>query len=192
MRKDEPLFIVGDSGAGKSTLLNILMGLENAYGGEICYNEINLKSLESTWLHRNVIMVGQEVDILPATLRENILYSGAEAEDQEIIRLLHALKIGYLLDMPQGLDWDMRQNPRALSDGEKKRIAIARAILGRPGALLLDEPTAGLDNINKTAVTRFIRENVEGLLIIVTHDRVFEETMGDKIKRMPKNEIQRM
>ena len=137
-------------------------------------------------------MVGQEVDILPATLRENILYSGAEAEDQEIIRLLHALKIGYLLDMPQGLDWDMRQNPRALSDGEKKRIAIARAILGRPGALLLDEPTAGLDNINKTAVTRFIRENVEGLLIIVTHDRVFEETMGDKIKRMPKNEIQRM
>ncbi len=192
VRKDEPLFIVGDSGAGKSTLLNILMGLENAYGGEICYNEINLKSLESTWLHRNVIMVGQEVDILPATLRENILYSGAEAEDQEIIRLLHALKIGYLLDMPQGLDWDMRQNPRALSDGEKKRIAIARAILGRPGALLLDEPTAGLDNINKTAVTRFIRENVEGLLIIVTHDRVFEETMGDKIKRMPKNEIQRM
>ncbi len=92
----------------------------------------------------------------------------------------------------QGLDWDMRQNPRTLSDGEKKRIAIARAILGRPGALLLDEPTAGLDNINKTAVTRFIRENVEGLLIIVTHDRVFEETMGDKIKRMPKKEIQRM
>ena len=175
VKKGETLFIMGDSGAGKSTLLNVMLGLEAAYGGKILYNGVELAALDSAWLHRNVIMVGQDVDILPGTLRENILYSGAAVQDTEVIRILEALRIGYLLDMPEGLDWDMRKDFRSLSDGEKKRIAIARALLGRPAALFLDEPTAGMDNINKIAVMRFIEENVDGLLIVVTHDRVFEE-----------------
>lgn len=175
VKKGETLFIMGDSGAGKSTLLNVMLGLEAAYGGKILYNGVELAALDSAWLHRNVIMVGQDVDILPGTLRENILYSGAAVQDTEVIRILEALRIGYLLDMPGGLDWDMRKDFRSLSDGEKKRIAIARALLGRPAALFLDEPTAGMDNINKIAVMRFIEENVDGLLIVVTHDHVFEE-----------------
>lgn len=175
VKRGEPLFIVGDSGSGKSTLLNIMLGLEADYGGKIIYNEVELAELDSSWLHRNVILVGQDVDILPTTLRENVMYSGAVAEDTEVIRILQALRIEYLLDMPGGLDWDMKKNPRSLSDGEKKRIAIARALLSKPGAMFLDEPTAGLDNINKMAVTEFIEKSMEGLLVIVTHDRVFAE-----------------
>lgn len=184
VEKGDTLFIMGDSGSGKSTLLNLLLGLEPVYGGVIIYNGADLAELDSSWLHRNVIMVGQDVDILPGTLRENILYSGAAAEDSEIIRILEALRIGYLLEMPGGLDWDMKKDFRILSDGEKKRIAIARALLGRPAALFLDEPTAGLDNINKIAVMRFIEENVNGLLIVVTHDRIFEE--GARVLYMKK------
>ena len=171
----ETLFVTGASGVGKSTLLRIMLGLEPTYDGKIYYNSCELRQVDDTWLHRNVIMVGQEVDILPTTLRENVLYSGVQAEESEIIQVLCALKIGYLLDMPGGLDWDMKKNPRTLSDGENKRIAIARAILSKPRALLLDEPTAGLDNINKMDVTRFIEKSVEGLLLIVTHDKIFTE-----------------
>lgn len=172
------------SGSGKSTLLNLLLGLEPAYGGDILYNGVRLAELDCSWLHRNVVMVGQDVDIIPGTLRENILYSGVSVEDSEIIRILEALRIGYLLEMPGGLDWDMKKDFRSLSDGEKKRIAIARALLGRPAALFLDEPTAGLDNINKIAVMRFIEENMNGLLIVVTHDRIFEE--GARVLYMKK------
>ncbi len=169
----ETLYIVGASGVGKSTLLNVMLGLEPIYEGQVCYNGCELRGLDETWLHQNVIMVGQDVDILPSTLRENILYSGVQATDDEVIDILNSLKIGYLLEMPGGLDWDMKKYPRTLSDGERKRIAIARAILSKPKALLLDEPTAGLDNINKMAVTEFIEGNVDGLLIIVTHDHVY-------------------
>lgn len=176
VKKKEPLFIVGDSGSGKSTLLNIMLGLESNYGGEIFYNGVNIINLDSSWLHRNVIMVGQDVDILPTTLRENILYSGVVVGESEIIQILDALKLGYLLEMPGGLDWDMKQYPRLLSDGEKKRIAIARALLSKPNALFLDEPTAGLDNINKMSVIRFIMESMDGLLVIVTHDHIFTES----------------
>lgn len=175
VQSGETLFIVGDSGCGKSTLLNLLLGLEPAYDGAIFYNGLNLKELDVDWLHRNVILVGQDVDLLPTTLRENVLYSGAGVGEEEVVRVLRALKIDYLMQMPGALDWDMKKHPRALSDGEKKRIAIARALLAKPRALFLDEPTAGLDNINKIEVTRFIERSVDGLLVIVTHDRVFDE-----------------
>ena len=182
MKRGETLYIVGASGCGKSTLLNILLGLENAYDGQILYNGCELRQLEDSWLHQNVVMVGQEVDILPTTLRENIFYSGVQAKDEEVIEMLHSLKIEYLLDMPGGLDWDMKKVPRALSDGEKKRIAIARAILSKPKVLFLDEPTAGLDNINKMSMMRFIEQRVEGMLLIVTHDHIFPE--GARILNM--------
>ena len=73
VKKNETFYITGASGSGKSTLLNIMSGLETEYGGEILYDASELRSLDDAWLHQNVIMVGQEVDILPTTLRENIL-----------------------------------------------------------------------------------------------------------------------
>ena len=183
VKKGEPFYIVGPSGSGKSTLLNVLLGLETEYTGNILYNGCEISQLNDSWLRQNVIMVGQDVDILPTTLRKNVLYSGVHASDKNIIDVLQALKIEYLLDMPGGLDWDMKKDPRALSDGEKKRIAIARAILSRPQALFLDEPTAGLDNINKMEVTKYIEQSIDGVLVIVTHDKVFDEDM--RVFRMP-------
>ena len=175
VKRGETLFITGPSGVGKSTLLSILSGLETAYGGEVSYNGCELHQLDDSWIRRNTILVSQDVDVLPTTLRHNILYSGIQADDERVKDVLCALKLEHLLDMPGGLDWDMKKHLRVLSDGEKKRISIARAILGRPNVLLLDEPTAGLDNVNKQAVIRFIEQNVNGILIIVVHDSVFAE-----------------
>ena len=171
----ETLFVMGSSGSGKSTLLNIMMGLEPAYKGNILYDGYELRQLSDSWIHQNIRLVGQEVDILPNSLRENILYSGVQISEEKIKEVLHALKLEHLLSMPGGLDWDMRKYPRLLSDGEKKRIAIARALLSKPKVLLLDEPTAGLDNINKLAVTRYIEQSMDGILVIVTHDRIFSD-----------------
>jgi len=175
LQEKETCYIVGASGCGKSTLLNIMLGLEPTYDGKILYNDYDLRQIDDHWLHQNVIIVGQDVDILPTTLRNNLFYSGMAATDDDAIHILHALKIGYLLDMPGGLDWDMKQYPRTLSDGEKKRLAIARAILSKPQVLFLDEPTAGLDNINKMEVIQFIENRIDGILLIVTHDRIFPE-----------------
>lgn len=175
VRCGEPLFIVGDSGCGKSTLLNVMLGMEPVYDGKIYYNGYEMRQVEDYWIRRNVTMVGQDVDILPSTLRHNLLYSGTLATEEEIESVLYSLKLEHLLEMPGALDWDMKKCPRELSDGEKKRLAIARAILGKTRALFLDEPTAGLDNISKMAVMKFIEENVNGILVVVTHDRVFEK-----------------
>lgn len=77
--------------------------------------------------------------------------------------------------MPGGLNWDMKLHTRTLSDGEKKRIAILRALLSKPRMLMLDEPTAGLDNLNKLNVMNYINRCIEGILIVVTHDVIYQK-----------------
>ncbi len=171
----ETLFITGASGSGKSTLLNILMTLEDSYGGEIYIDSHNIREIDNKWIHDNLVLVGQQVDILQTTLKENLLYSGVSVSDDELIESLNALKLDHLLEMPGGLNWDMKLHPRTLSDGEKKRIAILRALLSKPRILLLDEPTSGLDNLNKLNVMNYINQCIEGILIVVTHDVIYQE-----------------
>lgn len=176
------LFIVGASGSGKSTLLNVLSGLDDRYEGSICINGRDLRKIDPQWLHRNLLIVGQDADVLPTTLRENLLYSGRQMSDAQLKEVLAALNLSYLLDMPGGLDWDMVEHPRTLSDGERKRLSIARAVIAQPRALLLDEPTAGLDNITKTQMMDYLKATCVGLLVIVTHDAIYHN--ADNVLRM--------
>ncbi|MCK8058568.1 MULTISPECIES: ABC transporter ATP-binding protein [unclassified Fusibacter] len=173
---DSHLYVIGPSGSGKSTLIDILMSLEDDYTGCVLYNGINAKVLHENYLLDNIVCVSQHSEIIQSTLWDNLLYSCVHHSDERIISLLDKLKLGYLVgEMPGGLSWDMNLHPRALSDGEKKRICIARAILSEPNVLILDEPTAGLDMLNKQFVMDTIKGEMTGkILIVVTHDALYE------------------
>lgn len=167
----EVVFLRGESGCGKSTLLRLLTGLEEGYGGSLSINGVEVSHLDGDWLHKNVVLAGQSDEILPRTLRENLLYAGRAADEETIRFYLRGLRLDYLADRSaEGLDRILDENAGGFSDGEKKRLSVARALLARPKVLLLDEPTAGLDNRNKQEVFRFIVESFGGLLFVVTHD----------------------
>jgi ABC-type multidrug transport system fused ATPase/permease subunit len=170
------MYIVGASGSGKSTLTNILTNLESDYSGDILYNDINIKQISDVWLRNNVVCANQESDIINTTLLDNLLFSGRTTDRNEILSILDDLQLSSLIySLPGGLDWDMQKNPRALSDGEKKRITIARALLADPRVLILDEPTAGLDAVTKQLIIDKIKARTKSkILIIVTHDKIFE------------------
>lgn len=176
LKKGTVLYIIGPSGSGKSTLINILTNIEEGHGGQILYNRIDLRKIDDSWVHKNVVCVSQENEIMSTTLRDNLLFSGKPVEENEILNVLEELQMTHLVkSVPDGLDWDMRRNPRLLSDGEKKRLSIARALLANPQVLILDEPTAGLDSINKQKIIDNIRNRMKDkILIVITHDKIYD------------------
>jgi putative ABC transport system ATP-binding protein len=171
--RGELVAIMGPSGSGKSTLLTIAGSLEDASGGEVLVEGVDLarvsRSDRATMRRRSIGYVFQDFNLLPGlTAVEN----AALPLELDGIRARDARAAG--LDALEALDVAERADryPDELSGGERQRVAIARAIVGERGLLLADEPTGALDSVNGEGVMRLLRaathRGVAG--VVVTHE----------------------
>ncbi|MGE4338876.1 MAG: ATP-binding cassette domain-containing protein [Pigmentiphaga sp.] len=175
IRPGSTFVVTGESGAGKSTLVNILVGLEEPTGGsvEVCLGDGSAYPLDAARprLLGSLGYVGPESFIIPGTIREN-LHFGANAEyrDDELVAALQQAECLFVFDLPAGLDHWLTEQGEGLSAGQKQRLALARALLRRPDALILDEATANLDGATEAALVETLRGLKEKTTIIaITH-----------------------
>ena len=159
--------IVGASGSGKSTLLNLLMAAHPQYEGTICYDDTELRRINTGSLYEMQGIIQQNVFIFNASIRDNITMFRAfpQEEIEEAIRFsgLSAL----IAD--KGTDYLCGENGSGLSGGEKQRISIARSLLKKTQVLLVDEATAALDAETAHQVSSAILD-LDGITgIVVTH-----------------------
>ena len=158
--------LLGPSGSGKTTLLRCLVRLEEPRAGRVLLEGVDVRELDARELRRAVGFVAQAPAMLEGTVRDNLGYGMPEAQAADAGPLLAALAACALGS--EYLDRDARR----LSGGETARVAIARALARGPRALLLDEPTAGLDpraaaRVEATVATVAAR----GLaVLLVSHD----------------------
>jgi phospholipid/cholesterol/gamma-HCH transport system ATP-binding protein len=172
LRRGETKIIIGASGSGKSTILKLLMGLEKPDSGSILVDGEDITKLSERKLvaiRQRIGMVFQESALFDSlNVRENVayrLYENGTDEDEVEGRVRKSL--GFV-----GLEDAIDKMPSELSGGMKRRVALARAIIGEPEILLYDEPTAGLDPITSRRINELIIalrdiNNVTG--IFVTH-----------------------
>ncbi len=174
--KGELVTLGGHSGAGKSTLLKLVAGIERPTGGAVLVNGQNVGSMKRSalpFLRRNIGLVFQDQKLLfDRSVFDNVMLPLAIAgfPPGEAKRRVQAAldKVG-LLDRQKAM-------PVMLSGGEQQRLAIARAVVGRPGLLLADEPTAHLDDETAADVARIFLEFREvgvTVLIATYDDRLF-------------------
>ena len=135
--------IVGASGCGKSTLLHLLMASDPAYGGEICFDETELRQIGSKALYETESIIQQNVFVFNATIRDNITMF-REFPETEINTAIRLSGLSALI-AEKGADFLCGENGSGLSGGEKQRISIARSLLKKSQVLLVDEATASLD-----------------------------------------------
>jgi putative ABC transport system ATP-binding protein len=178
------LAIVGRSGCGKSTLLGLVAGLATATSGRVSIGGRDISALpeeERMDFHRGRIgMVYQADNLLPfLTVAENVLVRLALAtrgvNERRVHQLLEAL----------GLDGLSDRLPDELSGGERQRVAVARAVVHRPGLLLCDEPTGALDNDNAARVIELLvdlHQDLGSTLIVVTHNPAIAERLERTIR----------
>jgi ATP-binding cassette subfamily C protein CydD len=169
VRPGEVIAILGPSGSGKSTILNLLLGLAPLTEGEVLVDGLALSEAGS--FAPSIAWMGQSPLIVPGTIAANVALSRRDAPGAEILCAAVQAGLGQMLmGRPDGLDAIVDERGSGLSGGERRRIALARALLKKAPVLLLDEPTAHLDAESEAALIEVIRRSAaERTTLIATH-----------------------
>lgn len=180
--------ITGPSGRGKSTLLSLLGGVLEPQVGSIEVAALSEREELKKALKRKKLRfgyVGPDPYVISGTVRENLVYGlDRQVSDKELIMALdQAYCLEFLKDMPEDLGKTISDRGEGLSTGQKQRLALARALLRNPSTLLLDEPTANLDEFSETKVIEAL-ERLKGkmTLVLVTHRKSLLDIADQKIE----------
>jgi len=163
--------IVGPNGSGKSTLLGIMIGIYEPGAGDVLIGDVPAKQY-ITEHPGDISYVGPEPYLVYGSIRENLLYGLAdEPTDAKIRAALRTVRLDeFVQTLPEGMGYVIQEDGAGLSSGQKQRLTIARAFLRKPLLLILDEPSANLDEETEAAVVDTLHE-IKGrcTVVIVSH-----------------------
>lgn len=149
--------LTGKSGAGKTTLINLLTGVYETFEGRILYDGVDIRQIPQKDFHEAVAIIHKEIFLFDDTVRRNICPLSAYSEDELMRAVEMAGLTEWIRKLPKGLDTPLTDNGKALSDGVRQRIAIARALIHRPCFLVADGIHLGL--------SRRLAEKIEDTLL---------------------------
>lgn len=172
IQEGEHIGIVGPSGSGKSTLASLLIRLRDPDFGCISVGSVNLGDISLETLRTGVCLVSQEAFLFDSSIRDNILLGAAQKDAvmtvEEAVRIVHLTDL--VTRLPDGLDTMVGPRAAGLSEGERKRICLARAILRQPSVLILDEALTGVEPLTERRIVADLRRVFTGkTIVIITH-----------------------
>ena len=160
IKKGEYVALTGASGSGKSTLIKLLLGFEKPTEGRILYDGYNLEDLNKKLLRKNIGAVLQDSHLIAGSIYDNITVSRPDASLAEVSAAVKLCALDEdIKKMPMGLHTILSEENSMLSEGQKQRILIARAIVSNPDILVLDEATSALDNRVQGIVTDTLKKS---------------------------------
>ncbi|MCP1470542.1 ATP-binding cassette subfamily B protein [Sphingobium sp. OAS761] len=174
--------ILGPSGAGKSTMADLMVRYLDPDRGRISVDDVDLRDCRLDDLRREIILVDQAPWLFNDTIAANIGFALPDVTRAQIEAAAHAAGLDAFIDrLPEGYDTPAGERGMALSAGERQRIVLARALLRRPGILILDEPTSALDGDTEQLVADRLRAALPGATIIVITHKPLLAQMADHV-----------
>ena len=185
VRPGEFAAIVGPSGAGKSSLVRLMLGFECPGNGSILYSGQDLRELDVHSVRRQLGVILQNSRIMPGSILENIA-TGVDCSPEAVAEALRLAALDQdIAAMPMGIYTNVSEG--VLSGGQQQRILIARALIGSPAIIIMDESTSALDNETQEAVRRNI-EQLNVTRIVIAH-RLSTIIHADRIYVLEKGKI---
>ena len=163
--------ITGANGAGKSTLFKLLLGLYPCATGKILIDNQDLQTLDMIWWQQQIGWVAQEPYIFSVSIRENITM-GRDFSDEEIKNICHLVNLDKFIEsLPQRYE-TLLDATQKLSSGQKRRLGLARALIGKPKILLLDEPMENLDIYNEELIQNVLSNLKHQVTVLIIGHRL--------------------
>ncbi|MGB0467507.1 MAG: type I secretion system permease/ATPase [Pontibacterium sp.] len=185
----QKIAVLGKIGSGKSTVLKLITGLLEPSGGQILIDGVDMRNLHKSDLLDNMGVVLQEPFLFSGSLRQNIAVGCRNATDEQILRAAQlAGAADFIGVLPQGYDTYVRERGQSLSGGQRQAVAIARALVGQPGLLLLDEPTSAMDMATEASVIGNLTQAQANTLVVVTH-RTSMMNLVDKVMVLDRGQL---
>jgi ABC-type multidrug transport system fused ATPase/permease subunit len=167
----EHIAIVGPSGVGKTTLISLILRLYQPTKGELCFDGRPASNYELTSLRQRIGYVPQNSLLLSGTIMENLRYGNLEADEEHVIRATKTAGIHtFISALPDGYQSRVGEAGVNLSEGQKQRLAIARALIKDPDILIFDEPTSALDSFTENSFIEALKSMTQGkTLFLIAH-----------------------
>ena len=178
----ETTAIIGSTGAGKTTLLNLVPRLFDATGGQVLVDGYDVREIEPELLWSRIGLVPQKPYLFSGTVASNLRYANPDATDEELWKALEIAQArNFVAAMPGGLDSPIAQGGSNVSGGQRQRLAIARALVRRPGIFLFDDSFSALDLATDARLRAALAPMVADAVTVIVAQRVSTIINADQI-----------
>lgn len=190
IRPGEKVGIIGRSGSGKSSLAKLVVGLYEADAGSLLVDGVDIRQIDVSELRHNLGYVPQDIQLLAGTLRDNLVSGARYVEDEMVLQAAELAGVHEFARLhPQGYELQVGERGQNLSGGQRQNVALARALLLNPQILLLDEPTAAMDNTGEERLKQRLQAVIENKTVVLVTHRASLLTLVDRLIVIDRGQI---
>lgn len=180
--RGETVGIIGGTGSGKSTVINLIPRFYDVSKGQVLVDGVDIKKYPFRQLRNKIGLVPQRAVLFKGTIRDNMKWRDKSASDDEIISALKlAQAYDFVMEKPDKLDEMILQEGKNLSGGQRQRLTIARAFVGSPEIVILDDSASALDLATDARLRKAIAEQTSGMTVFIVSQRISSIKNVDKI-----------
>ena len=182
VKRGQTIGIIGGTGSGKSTVVNLIPRFYDASAGEVLVDGVDVREYPFSRLRGNIGIVPQNAVLFAGTIRENMQWGKKGASDDEIYRALEIAQAKEFVEAkPDGLETMVLQGGKNFSGGQRQRLTIARALVGEPEILILDDSASALDFATDANLRRAIAAQTRGMTVFIVSQRAASIKDADQI-----------
>ena len=184
------LTIVGPSGAGKTSIVDLMARLIEPGGGSILLDGHDVRTFDLAWLRSQLVVTGHQAFVFHAPMIENLRYACPDASLEQVIAAARAAGLhDFVSSLPGGYNNPVGEHGATLSDGQRQRISIARALLKDPKILVLDEALSALDVASEAEIRAAVEQALPGRTVIMITHRVSSIRQDDQVMVLERGRV---